>query len=1151
MLAVPGSRGATTAPVRPTAARLVAPLVLWLAAVVVMFCIPAAAQAATGPASLSVSPGAFSPNGDKIKDTVKVRVKITASARLFVGVYDPKGRLVKTLQPWRARAAGTRAYTWNGLKSGKPVANARYTVRAKVKVGTRVRTVGRAVTLDTLAPSVTAADERLRLFAGGGLSAGVAYAASGDAVSAHLKVCLPGGGDAPGTLVAETAPVSAAASGSLAWDGTALKGDLVAEGLYAVCVVITDTAGNSASSRPAAVVVYQPTPVHGVVVDGKGAPVAGATVTVEGTSVSTTSGGDGTFSLAACPMGFRVFAAASGAQTGSVRAKVNMTTGSVRIALGTVARSSAPWAESAGGVAAVPPAATAPALARSATPRDNVTISGHLTYLNENNIAVPMSGVKVVLQDDATFFWDDLYTETSGNDGAFSFTYDPDDIWDSWGEPDVRVIAYAEDGDEDICAVCNGYWSIDPYTFVATQTWDDNTSSHTGLTCIKSGDDRVAWFILDCARTAHDHWQQLTGFDRPYVWADYPVDTGDDTGQFEISEAYTCINIKQGDSAWRPAVTYHEYGHSVLYAAYDLGRDCNAYAAYQHVGFSFYETTAGKWYTQQDPTAGYDTEGGAWGALTEGFAEFFAAVVMDWDRGGISGAGTYERNYVRTNPSTGAELDGSLVAHSVSRFLWDLHDDDATPLCCDWMWSGAPPVKVPAHSIARPVGPLGSGDDDRLSNSGSAPAGGMLAKLWTVLDNDWPADIGELRQDLRGRFTTSQLYYRGVDAALYSQGILRDEITETVPHINQALVSGTKNADGSYRGTVKVWCDVTDPDSPGGDWDLNHVKIRLEWGWVSPSGGATSWAPLGFTLTRSPTPPPGKSGDSWFVMDWDTLAETAIEIAYAASPPGFDENASRTDMVVPQRRTDVRLRVIAGDDLAFSQPVALAPNTVDNRPGLFSRYAVAPTYASGTAIRWPADTWAATQYATYELWYKPDANAWGTIAALTYADPNAPFPGNRYPVMEIGIDMSANAFFSINQPGTNGPGSGTVHVVYSTTALQPGTWYHLAAQYGAGGQKLYVNGVAEGLNQDYHGWPRPDSGSPSAPAFSLGQLGDWIANTALGCYEELKVSATERHVFNTFALPTEPYADPDSVTVILDHFDGSTNGTNNGFTFGP
>jgi hypothetical protein len=88
-------------------------------------------------------------------------------------------------------------------------------------------------------------------------------------------------------------------------------------------------------------------------------------------------------------------------------------------------------------------------------------------------------------------------------------------------------------------------------------------------------------------------------------------------------------------------------------------------------------------------------------------------------------------------------------------------------------------------------------------------------------------------------------------------------------------------------------------------------------------------------------------------------------------------------------------------------------------------------------------------------------------------------------------------------------------------------------------------------SNSYTGGPQPDSGSPSDGAFSLGQLGAWYGGTAMGDYEELRVSSWVRHAHATFPVYTTPFAFPDSATVILDHLDGATTGTNGGFTFVP
>ena len=99
---------------------------------------------------------------------------------------------------------------------------------------------------------------------------------------------------------------------------------------------------------------------------------------------------------------------------------------------------------------------------------------------------------------------------------------------------------------------------------------------------------------------------------------------------------------------------------------------------------------------------------------------------------------------------------------------------------------------------------------------------------------------------------------------------------------------------------------------------------------------------------------------------------------------------------------------------------------------------------------------------TYELWFQPVVDSWGVIASTTYAYPNAPFGSSgRWWAMQLAIDMFGSVYFTINQAGSAGPGSGTEHAIHGTTARKPGTWYHLAAQYGTGGMRLFVNGKLE------------------------------------------------------------------------------------------
>jgi hypothetical protein len=86
----PRSRRSATVPVTAVLPVTVAAAVLFVAVVAGALLIwPAAAQAAGAKPKLTVTPAAFSPNGDKVKDRVAVQVRLPLAGKLFVGVYGP------------------------------------------------------------------------------------------------------------------------------------------------------------------------------------------------------------------------------------------------------------------------------------------------------------------------------------------------------------------------------------------------------------------------------------------------------------------------------------------------------------------------------------------------------------------------------------------------------------------------------------------------------------------------------------------------------------------------------------------------------------------------------------------------------------------------------------------------------------------------------------------------------------------------------------------------------------------------------------------------------------------------------------------------------------------------------------------------------
>ena len=875
----------------------VAAAFVFLALLVVLLLFPKAAAGAV--VSVKATPSAFSPNGDKVLDTVKLSVRLAASAKLFVGVYDERGRLVQTLQRPRSFGAGTRAYKWNGLFRGKARANGAYTVRAKATIRGRTKAARCLVTLDVLPPQVLlASGGRARVFAGADSVFG--YEMEGSLPERlELQIYTATGANGEGGVEVAAVPVKAPElAGSVTWDGRDAQGACLATARYKVRFAATDRAGNSGVSRFEPISVYAPTAIAGSVRDAGGTPVAGATVGVAGTALSATTAADGSFAFAACPMGFRDLVASKGGfPDGRQRVKVNLETGAINLVLGKT----------------------------PSPPRSNVasvTISGTMKYENDNDQFVPMRNVRVVLQDDSTVCWDDLQETSTDDLGWFSITYDPDEEWELWGYPDVRVIAFCEDGDQTIGEVCDGQQSLDPYGVVAGGTWEDNTASHTGLECNATGDDASIWYVLEGMQTAHDRWLQLTGYDAPPIWADYPVELGDVTAQFSFGPTYRCIDIDPDkfDAAglpWCPTPVFHEYGHWLHYDSYtseNWGPDSNAYAAYNGLGGASFQK-GGKTYSGKDKSFCLNSEGGEWGALTEGFADFFAAVCMDWDKGGYSN--TLEHDVDLPN------INDDKAAQATTRALWDVFDTPATKLCCwgvgsDWtQWT----------AIVRPVGPLGSGDDDRI---GATENLAMLSRVWSVMDDQWPASISELRSAFRSRYASETRNLRLLDTVLRSKGLCAGEISNSPPDLGSVRTVADTKYGTANRGVIRVYCYVTDADTWGGMWDSDFVKVRLEYGRTSPYAPYdTDWYPIGFALEKASAPPPGQSGGFWYAIDWDTRSDSPIETIY--TPKGFEWN-NREYSVITGRKENVKLRLIATDDLQDCSPVAVPAFTVDNRP---------------------------------------------------------------------------------------------------------------------------------------------------------------------------------------------------------------------------
>jgi Carboxypeptidase regulatory-like domain/Concanavalin A-like lectin/glucanases superfamily/FG-GAP-like repeat len=206
------------------------------------------------------------------------------------------------------------------------------------------------------------------------------------------------------------------------------------------------------------------------------------------------------------------------------------------------------------------------------------------------------------------------------------------------------------------------------------------------------------------------------------------------------------------------------------------------------------------------------------------------------------------------------------------------------------------------------------------------------------------------------------------------------------------------------------------------------------------------------------------------------------------------------------------------------------------------------------AIVWPdtSGSFVMDTNATYELWFRPSVLSAGYVAATTMQYSN--FPGgvtSNAPILYIQVASDRSIAFGVNEYDGGGPMNGTWHTIWSNTFLQVGQWYHIAAETGAGGMKLFVDGTLEATGP-YTGGPQADfsGGTLSGGWFGVGDNGIYgpYTLTALGAFRDLRVSSTRRYESD---FTPDPDYTPDGATVIHDTLLGDTNGWNEGFVWTP
>lgn len=196
---------------------------------------------------------------------------------------------------------------------------------------------------------------------------------------------------------------------------------------------------------------------------------------------------------------------------------------------------------------------------------------------------------------------------------------------------------------------------------------------------------------------------------------------------------------------------------------------------------------------------------------------------------------------------------------------------------------------------------------------------------------------------------------------------------------------------------------------------------------------------------------------------------------------------------------------------------------------------------------------------TYEVWLKLREAVSGVIAQTTLWYGNWPggTVGNA-PIMELVVNNQGKLAFYLNEYDGSGPMGGEWHRMAASewdegeVSAQTDKWYHIAAQFGSAGMKLFVNGELRAHDPFYTGGPQPD--------WSDGTLaGGWVSlgdnetrqpggDVVLASFRELRVSRVQRYTAD-FTPPEAAVADAD--TLLLDHLVGGTVGQNHGFVWVP
>lgn len=186
----------------------------------------------------------------------------------------------------------------------------------------------------------------------------------------------------------------------------------------------------------------------------------------------------------------------------------------------------------------------------------------------------------------------------------------------------------------------------------------------------------------------------------------------------------------------------------------------------------------------------------------------------------------------------------------------------------------------------------------------------------------------------------------------------------------------------------------------------------------------------------------------------------------------------------------------------------------------FGSYSMSNSATSGVAVNTGITQGVAPAQNCTEFWfYSTAATTAATLIDSLYA-------GYTY---NINFTNTGKITYSIGNNGTSANiASGT-----STTTISASTWYHIALSFDGSNYRLFINGVLQASSS------ATTQSAYFARCLILG-CNSGKASGAAGYFDEFRFSSSARYTAN-FTPATTAFT-PDSTTVVLNHFEGPSNG---------